>query len=765
MMEQEPVSQRESDGGPLTQRGGSSASQRPGIGRNSDMPPRGLPFPEPLPPSRRPPDSILSDAPLSMRFSEPPPSDAPVSMSPASLNFARFAGDAGPGYRVRQGEDGVTAIFEGMLSGTAPLIRLSPVAFWVPAEGIHVPRNGLGVVCDVRFQAMGREVGPFEVHLVPIDGVPGQSIVGGRLQSLTLERGRELLEFIHDLVRAGGAEPAPSLCIARELIEDPDRIRNLMNALLSTGGLGLIRSIGAPIRIERVDESQGVTIYWKGPENLGEAPFVIDMAGYNSIHRITIRSYRYEGGKVVTPLPSSIERMRHRWYRRCVVRSPMTVGFRHPLWPELVVTGRKVRDISYGGLCFEVDLKTDLAFPGLDLREITIQCDGEEPVVMQGQVRFVSLGKDGEMSLCGVMASPVTTEDERRWMETVSRELHENTRSGVEWSESIWKLFENSGYFSLSGKTPEQFEPLKASFLSFGQRAASMPQLLCQAVWPSQRGVEASVSLLKAYHGSWLGHQLAKRAGRAPGSVDPRSVMRDIYVRAFEHPQADPDFRWIIGYVEARVPWMQKAHVGFAEQHASTGLTVSLPFRLMEISSAVPATSSMRRIQVSSASQTELIEFLAVVQQCRPAGYADSLDLRLEAFDLPNVKRLWKEAGFARERDVLVARIGGVPMAAALVESGEMGTNLFRLLDGVRVFPMQPGGDSLAFTALMEACRTWYRSQGKESFVLFKENEDLDTSPMDLNDLGDGFFWVLSAMLLPEFLEHIYELTAHRSKK
>jgi hypothetical protein len=78
---------------------------------------------------------------------------------------------------------------------------------------------------------------------------------------------------------------------------------------------------------------------------------------------------------------------------------------------------------------------------------------------------------------------------------------------------------------------------------------------------------------------------------------------------------------------------------------------------------------------------------------------------------------------------------------------------------------MQPGGDTLAFASLMEACRTWYRSKGKESFVLFKENEELDTSPIELNDLGDGFFWVLSAMLLPEFLEHIYELTAHRSKK
>ena len=145
-------------------------------------------------------------------------------------------------------------------------------------------------------------------------------------------------------------------------------------------------------------------------------------------------------------------------------------------------------------------------------------------------------------------------------------------------------------------------------------------------------------------------------------------------------------------------------------------------------------------------------------------AYWDSLDLTEDAFDLWNVRQLWADAGFERERGLLVARIAGRPIAAALVESGETGTNLFRLLDGVRIFPFEPGGDAAAFIDLIEASRSWYRARKKEAFVFFREDPKLEVSGADLRDLGEGHFWVLSAMLLPEFLEHIYELTAPKPR-
>ena len=114
----------------------------------------------------------------------------------------------------------------------------------------------------------------------------------------------------------------------------------------------------------------------------------------------------------------------------------------------------------------------------------------------------------------------------------------------------------------------------------------------------------------------------------------------------------------------------------------------------------------------------------------------------------------------ARERVVFTARRMGVPSAAAVVETGEAGTNLFRLLDCVRVFPLREGGEK-AFLALVEEARAFYRSRGKSSFVYIMEWVDMDlVARAKMRDLGPGNYWALSSQLIPELLEHVYELTA-----
>jgi hypothetical protein len=100
-------------------------------------------------------------------------------------------------------------------------------------------------------------------------------------------------------------------------------------------------------------------------------------------------------------------------------------------------------------------------------------------------------------------------------------------------------------------------------------------------------------------------------------------------------------------------------------------------------------------------------------------------------------------------------------MAAALLETGEMGTNLFRLLDGVRLFALSPDGMS-AFPALLEWARGWYADRGRESFTYYCEDlqDESHAHVARMRDLGEGRFWAVSAELLPEFLEYVFELTA-----
>jgi hypothetical protein len=702
-----------------------------------------------------------------MRMFEGPYSDGPVSegaisQSPLSLRIARMSGDVGPGYRILEEADVVGAYLEEITPQRCRVVRLSVATAWfIPDPDAEYTLNA---PVRVRIVADDFEIGPMLAQVVSIDAKAynGGPLVGVQLIGVSLAVGRRMLSLLHRLVKAGLAEPARSLAIMQEIIDTAERVRSLLRTLLAVGGEGVLQSSSMPVRIEQLEIEDGAEgrIHWAPSGDWGPPPYTIDMMGYNSIHRLQFDSIQWDGERAVTAVPPSIERVRHRWFRRCDVTVPTKVAFRHPLWPELQVQDRRVKDISYSGVCFETNVQDDLAFPGLEIAEIVVEREGALPIRLRGQVRFMSFGKENESALCGLSINGRSTEDERRWSDLVSQELHGTTKSGMEAPEPVWNLFESSGYFRLCGKSPDQFEPLKRSFIKLASRATATPDLICQAVWPSSRGVEASLSLLKAYYGAWMIHQIAKRPGRAPGDTDPRLILRDVYVRALEHPQVDPDFRWVISNMDASVAWTKVAHADFADRHEATGLASVGRFVLME-GSCLDRTSTWDNgnVTVGEATYEELEQLSYFLSKTRPRSYIEALDFLPDYADLRMISKRWTDAGLERSRNIFVARSGFRLLAAAVVETGETGTNLFRLMDSIRVFSLGPRGGE-AYGKLFDASREWLLSKGKTSFVYFHEREDEPhIAGAKLRRLGEGFLWIISAFLVPEFLEHIYSLT------
>jgi hypothetical protein len=171
-------------------------------------------------------------------------------------------------------------------------------------------------------------------------------------------------------------------------------------------------------------------------------------------------------------------------------------------------------------------------------------------------------------------------------------------------------------------------------------------------------------------------------------------------------------------------------------------------------------------IDVGTPTADERARFFAQVASTRPVAYREALDLVPERFDLLNAKAQWGEAGLGRERTLLVARQGGQPVAFAVVESAQPGLNLFNVLDGVRLVSLVD--DSLpeaqdAMVALLAHAADWYRARGRKVFVHYVESENvMYVERAALADLGEGKLWVISANLLPEFLEHLHESTTPR---
>jgi hypothetical protein len=164
-----------------------------------------------------------------------------------------------------------------------------------------------------------------------------------------------------------------------------------------------------------------------------------------------------------------------------------------------------------------------------------------------------------------------------------------------------------------------------------------------------------------------------------------------------------------------------------------------------------PATEEERRM---------LVEHVALH---RPACYADALDLRRDTLDLLDTTRSWAAVGLERERFLLVARDGSTPLAVAVLEVGPPGTNPFRLLDSVRVYPLADDARR-AYPALMDGARRWFTQRGRDGFTFLAEVEG-DVEAAGLHDGAPDakpYLWLIPADLAPEFLEHIHEQTAPR---
>ena len=139
-----------------------------------------------------------------------------------------------------------------------------------------------------------------------------------------------------------------------------------------------------------------------------------------------------------------------------------------------------------------------------------------------------------------------------------------------------------------------------------------------------------------------------------------------------------------------------------------------------------------------------------------------------ERFDLARLKGQWSEAKLERERHVLVARKDGRAVAVGVMESAHKGLNLFHVLNGLRIIPLVDASlpeAQDAMLALLAGAAAWYRERGLDVFIHYVEEPQHTgyTERAKLGDLGEGRIWVLSAQLLPDFIEHLCEATTPRS--
>ncbi|WP_163993487.1 PilZ domain-containing protein [Pyxidicoccus caerfyrddinensis] len=599
-----------------------------------------------------------------------------------------------------------------------------------------------------------------DAEVMDVRGTPEVSL---RFVAPPLAAGRRIVSVLEALRDNGLLLPPETRPVWRESIDHPDRVARICDALAARQARGVARLPDGRSQVVTAvffDVHEG-QMGWRFDGPAPAAPFVLEAFGYSSVVHVEVREARETAGLVVVPAPKELVRYRHRWLRRATPSSPCTLSFDHSLWPQVHVR-RPVLDLSYEGLAFITEPGEDLLYPGLRQPVLEVAMEGLPPVRLRAEVRNISSTSTGRR--CGMSVRPLDGTGARAWRALVEAQMHPTTKVEGDWSEATWSLFERSGYFRLPGKSPEDFEDLRPTFDATQARLEGRTHLGYRVVRPAGDALEATVSVSKPYESSWMAHQLARQ--QVPGTrASAREALRDIYLRGYEPTQVDPDVKWFFAFCEANVRWVRFTKFDFATWYEHTGQTCLVPFRLMEGEVERPWEVPVG-IDVGTPTADERARFFEQVSSTRPVAYREALDLVPERFDLAGPREKWGEAGLGRERELFVARHGGKPVALAVVESAEPGLNLFNVLDGVRLVPLID--DTLpeaqdALLALLARAADWYRARGRKVFVHYVESECVEyVERAALADLGDGKLWVISASLLPEFLEHLHESTTPR---
>ncbi len=561
--------------------------------------------------------------------------------------------------------------------------------------------------------------------------------------------------------RPGSSRPASAAAFLRERITSPRRIRELIATIFRYrwGGHIVGLSSAEPVRAVAAFEDP-TTLVWGVDGAVPAGPLEVVVAGYNSIFRIVLSDSRLREGRLETPQPTELIRLRHRGPRRAAAPPHVRVTLFEPT-AQRALTG-KLRDVSLFGFSVELDGPAAELRPGSTLPSIEIQMLGEAPVRLSAEVRSVQRGA----TLIGVRVDPRPARLNATWLGMVMRQLYPRTAIGSRWAAATWRLYQRAGYFRLSDKSDEDFASLREDFCRVSKCIEAAPHVGVQAVWPAEDGeVVAALSLSRIYSGTWFGYQMAKVRGEAPDGTPGRVVLRDLHIRAYEHVHRDPAARWVIGYAQTKQVWSRLVHYDLPLRYQQTGMAAIVRFRALELACG-DGSSAHAAVEVGTATATERATFLSRVAADRPPAYVEALDLTPARFDLREHLVELRSSGLASERQLLAARVAGRMVAAAVLEARADGLHLFRLLDAVRLYRMDDAeaAPEAAFAALLDAARAWYRARGKARFVCLLEDEQAlpPSSRAGMSDMGAADMTILAADLLPELLEHLSEVKEPR---
>ncbi len=542
-----------------------------------------------------------------------------------------------------------------------------------------------------------------------------------------------------------------------EPIDDGEEVKNLLAYFAREGGQARVRGHDPTVRVRIVglDEAGHTLLLDASHAELDADVVTLELDDAHMVYAFTVR--RLFGDWTRVPIPNRVIKLRRRAFRR--VAAPLNLRISLLGLDGVSVRAEaRVHDLSRRGLSFDVHASNEGLEVGERLRARLRDGEGRS-----GRVTAIvrSQRAHGELTRVGILLEDIDQDASSLLTHHLERALYPSThRQAVD----VWDVHTSSGYLSLSGKQPAEFERLRHAYLDATRKLEHAPSVASVAYWPSEGRTDATISHFKVFQSSWLVCQLSKRKGEET-NPESRRGLREMYLRIYESAHADPDTRWLLTYIQDAAPsWSRKVHVGVPERFTHNGDGCLVPFRALETDVRVgfSAPSSAADVRVVDADPALGAAVMRDLHRLRPAQYLDALDFTEERWSLSVPRARWNAAGLARERHVLVAMDGETRVAMAVLELAEPGVHLYGLLDCLRLYPLRPSG-ARAFPQLLARAHHWFHAHGRDQFAYMEEwPGSLPVFDLGFRDLGGATLTMLSIDRLPELMQRVADLSSQR---
>jgi hypothetical protein len=319
-------------------------------------------------------------------------------------------------------------------------------------------------------------------------------------------------------------EPSDAACERRsyDLLSSPARILRLLELGCMLTAPGWYQAPGwarGRMRLQSMDRERLIFALVEPPPDAIPNPghLQIGCELFSVSYEMQVRLLRRREGTLEVTLPLVMRRRRRRREQRAFVPAaePVWVTFRNPVTGS--EEGRRVVDLSFGGLCFEIDPAVDVVWPGIVLENAVVTAQDERIEGGEIEVRSIERGRDGRV-LCHAANRHADRVDDWALVGLLSalKHPHVEAHDGSDFRSAL-ALYRRAGL--LADFINRNLDPILPEAAGSWRRLHDpSAQIGCTFLYRTPDGLRGACSGVRAWERTWLAQHFAS-ASPADGQV------------------------------------------------------------------------------------------------------------------------------------------------------------------------------------------------------------------------------------------------------